>query len=124
MGNCRISPLVAALLAAFFAVSCASGPKAPPPVYGEPGPDTVCVSIGGNSVQAGIYYFKNGTTLDEALRISGDMDRNKFETRVVLYNCETNPQKGKAFHFRKLSASEAAEVLHSGDRLFFSCEAP
>jgi hypothetical protein len=121
-----INSLTAALLAACLAVSCAT-PQPPPPVYGEPGPHTIRVYIGGAvAVHQGLYYFNSGTTLETALTISGNSEQNQFANRMVLYNRNrpTGIEKKGAYQVRKLTALEKAEVLHDGDYLQFPCDFP
>jgi hypothetical protein len=126
MCNRGINSLATALLAACFAVSCAT-PKPPPPVYGQPGLDTIRVYIGGPAAaHSGLYYFNSGTTLEAALTISGNSEQNQFANRMVLYNRNQATGIGKkdAYHIRKLTALEKSEVLHDGDCLNFPCDFP
>ena len=86
-------------------------------VYGEPGPGMVRVYAYGNELKnPGIYYFKAGTSLEAALLV---LQTDDFASRLSIYNLANGEETKIHIKFRKLSASEKAEVLHDDDCLYF-----
>jgi hypothetical protein len=92
------------------------------PGYGQPGPDSIRVYVGGPySENPGLYYLKSGATLESALSVSDNLEHNTFGRRLWVYNLADGTKAKKLYHSRHLSASEKAEVLHDKDCLFFPC---
>ncbi len=116
-----ISLIVLASMALSLAAYSAEVRNGPLPVYGEAGTNTIRVVIDGyDCVQPGVYYFKPGITLEQALKISGDLERNVFSQRVHLSHKGDNYKQEKIYRFRHLKNSEKAQVLLPDDRIFLS----
>jgi hypothetical protein len=96
-----------------------SSDKNTPIVYGKPGPGMIRVYISGpDCTSPGIYYFKTGTTLQEALAATRYTD---FARRFCIYNrAESSPIRSR-YKLRHLSDAEKAKILHDNDCLDFIC---
>lgn len=93
-----------------------------PIVYGKPGPDMIGVYVGGPGCDwHGIYYFKSGTTLGQALQVA---EYNDFGFRLRVYNIAEGASSGKNYKVRHLNDAEKARVLRDKDYLYFPCTLP
>lgn len=91
-------------------------------VYGTPGTDVIRVYINGTEAKRrGLYYFKSGTTLEEALTIAGNPVYTEFARCVLVSNLASDKKRAKSYWIRKLSASEKKNVLRDNDCLIFPC---